>query len=232
MILSIIIPCYNEKNTVLEILEKVSSVETGMEKEIIIIDDGSTDGTREILQSIRDKGNTVVAQVIFHPRNMGKGMAIRTGLKHASGDVVIIQDADLEYDPEDYPKLVAPIVEGKASVVYGSRNLERNEKSYWTYYLGGRFLSILTNLLYGSSITDEATCYKVFSRQVIDNIDLECKGFEFCPEVTAKVLRKGYNIFEVPIQYSPRRIEEGKKICLKDGIQAVWILLKYRFIKV
>lgn len=230
MILSIIIPCYNEKNTILEILEKVSSVEIGMEKEIIIIDDGSTDGTREILRSISDKDNPVVFRVIFHPRNMGKGMAIRTGLKHASGDVIIIQDADLEYDPEDYHKLVAPIIEGKASVVYGSRNLERNEKSYWTYYLGGRFLSILTNLLYGSNITDEATCYKVFSHQVVDNIDLKCKGFEFCPEVTAKVLRKGYNIFEVPIRYNPRHVEEGKKIRPKDGVQAVWTLIKYRFI--
>jgi len=157
-----------------------------------------------------------------------RGSAIRTGLKCITGDIVLIQDADLEYDPEDYVKLIKPILEKKACIVYGSRTTGKNKKSYWSFYLGGRMLSFFTNLLYGSHLTDEATCYKVFRSDVIKKIRLVSKKFEFCPEVTAKLLKKGYKILEVPIRYYPRSISEGKKIRFRDAIEAFWVLIKYR----
>jgi len=218
-------PVYNEEDTIVKILNKITKVD--MDKEIIIVDDCSTDGTREALKYMND--NSI--KVIYHDKNMGKGTAIRTALGYVTGDIIIIQDGDLEYEPEDYYGLSKPIIEGRADVVYGSRELlKENKISYYRYALGGKFLSWLTNLLYRSNITDEPTCYKVFKVNILKSIDLKCKRFEFCPEVTAKILRKGIKIHEVPIRYYPRSMEEGKKIRWKDGLQAIWTLLKYRFI--
>jgi glycosyltransferase involved in cell wall biosynthesis len=162
---------------------------------------------------------------------MGKGYAIRTGLNYVTGDMVIIQDADLEYDPEDYKNLIIPIMAGKAKVVYGSRNLGRgkHEKSYFSFYIGGIFLSKMANFLYRLNITDEATCYKTFRTDVIKGINLKCKRFEFCPEITAKIAKKGIKILEIPISYHPRKKSEGKKINWKDGVEAIWTLIRYRF---
>jgi len=225
MKLSVIIPVYNERATILEILKKVTSVP--VEKEIIIIDDGSTDGTKEILKEIQDTQNL---KIIFKYKNEGKGAAIREGLQYVSGDIVVIQDADLEYDPMDWLKMLNIIQGKKADVVYGSRVLGRGEKSSLTFYLGGRFLSFLANILYRTKITDEPTCYKMFRRDVIRSIKLNCKGFEFCPEVTAKIAKKGYKIYEVSVNYKARKIKEGKKIRWKDGMIAIWTLIKYRFL--
>ena len=228
MKLSIIIPVYNEKKTILEILKKIDSVKIPLEKEIIIIDDFSTDGTRDILKDIKKKN----IKIFYHERNIGKGYAIRTGLQHITGEIVIIQDADLEYDPNDYQKLIDQIIKNKAKVVYGSRNLGKgkHERSHFSFYIGGVFLSKLANLLYGIKITDEATCYKVFRADIIKNINLKCKKFEFCPEVTAKIAKNGIKIMEIPISYHPRKKNEGKKINWKDGIEAIAILIKYRFV--
>lgn len=205
MLLSVIMPVYNERDTLNEILNRVQAVP--LKKEIIIVDDGSMDGTREILKGIK----TANIKVIFHEKNQGKGSAIKTGLREATGDVVIIQDADLEYEPMDYLKLIPIIQSGEAQVVYGSRTLGSNKRSYHRYYWGGQFITLVTNILYGTKITDEPTCYKMFKKEVINRIQLDCTGFEFCPEVTAKVARLGYTIHEVPISYHPRSFEEGKK---------------------
>ena len=226
--LSIIIPVYNEKDTILKILSLVEAVVLpDIIKEIIIVDDKSTDGTREILGSLKDK-----YKIILKDKNEGKGAALRTGFEAMTGDIVIIQDADLEYDPQDYYKLIKPILDGREKVVYGSRNLnKKNQSSGFTYYWGGRLLSWLTNFLYGTKITDEPTCYKVFQADILNNLDLKCAGFEFCPEVTAKIARQGINIYEEPIKYFPRSIIDGKKIRWHDGWAAIWTLIKYRFIK-
>jgi glycosyltransferase involved in cell wall biosynthesis len=223
--LSIIMPVYNERDTVESVIDTVLDAPLSLEKELVVVDDGSTDGTREVLKSL-DKPSV---KVVLQEKNQGKGAAIRKGLPEATGDIVIIQDADTEYDPEDYQKLVDPIVSGEAKVVYGSRQLGNNTFSYRSFYFGGLFLSWLTNLLYGSKITDEPTCYKVFRKDVIDSIELKCKRFEFCPEVTAKVLKKGIDIVERPIAYYPRSIDEGKKIRWQDGVEAILTLLRYRF---
>ena len=224
MKLSIIIPVYNEKNTIREILNKVR--EQPMEKEIIIVDDFSEDGTRDILN---EEGKKEGTNIIFQPKNMGKGCAIRAGLDHVNGDIILIQDADLEYDPNDYDKLLAPILNGEAKVVYGSRLLGGNSnRSYNRYYFGGIFLSWLTNALYGSNISDEPTCYKVFITEVLKDLNLKAKRFEFCPEVTAKILNRGYRIHEVPISYYPRHFQDGKKIKCKDGLVAIYTLIKFR----
>lgn len=226
MKLSVIIPVYNEERTLRTVLDKVLNV--AVEKEVIIVDDCSTDGSRDIIREYGKRPNVIVA---FHERNSGKGRALRTGIELVTGDVVIVQDADLEYEPEDYLKLIAPIVEGKATVVYGSRELGKgNKHSYVSFYLGGKLLSWLANLLYGSSITDEPTCYKVFKAEVLKSIPLTCRRFEFCPEVTAKVLKRGHEIKEVPIRYYPRTKGEGKKIRWRDGVEAIWTLLKYRVV--
>ncbi|MFH2069139.1 MAG: glycosyltransferase family 2 protein [Candidatus Omnitrophota bacterium] len=229
MKISVIIPARNEEGTMAEIIRRVKAVD--LAKEIIVIDDGSTDKTGHILDRISrepDPDNPI--KVIRHLQNQGKGAAVRAGLKEATGDIVIIQDADLEYDPQDYAGLIQPIIDGKTSVVYGSRCRGKNKISSPGFFLGGKLLSFLTNLLYRAGITDEPTCYKVFRREVLQRVDLKCRRFEFCPEVTAKVRKKGYKICEVPIRYYPRKIKEGKKIRFSDGLSAVWTLVKYRFV--
>lgn len=229
MKLSVIIPVYNELSTVKEIIKNVRQVL--IQKEIIVVDDGSTDGTREILKSLNIENITV----IYHDHNMGKGQAIRTALPFVTGDIVIIQDADLEYNPEEYPKLIEPIEKGEAKVVYGSRTLGKRfhivSFQNFIFYLGGKTLSMFTNFLCRSNITDEPTCYKAFKTDVLKSLNLRCKGFEFCPEVTAKILKQGIKIHEVPISCIPRTIKEGKKIRLKDWFIAAWTLIRYRFLK-
>ncbi len=220
--ISVIIPVYNEKVTVPELIRRVGKIP--FEKEIIVVDDGSNDGTADILKEFSGR-----VKVISHDQNKGKGAAIRTALREVRGNIVIIQDADLEYDPSDYGKLLEPILKGETDVVYGSRNLRDNPKSNLSFYLGGLFLSKLANVLYGAHITDEATGYKVFRTEVLKSLNLRCNGFEFCPEVTAKVLRRGHKIKEIPISYQPRGFDQGKKICWLDGVKAIITLLKYRF---
>lgn len=220
---SVIIPAFNEEDTIAEILSRV--LDSPLDKEVIVVDDGSTDRTPEIL-----KDSPQHVTVITHDKNMGKGRAVRTGIERASGDIVIVQDADLEYNPGEYPDLIEPVEKGEADVVYGSRNLRgRNPRSSFSFYWGGVFLSKITNLLYGAGLTDEATGYKVFRAEVIKGLNLESRGFEFCPEVTGKLLRMGIRIHEVPISYRPRLKAEGKKITWKDGVKAVWTLVKWRF---
>lgn len=229
MKVSVLIPAYNEAKTIAACLEAVYGRNPGRDLEVIVVDDGSTDGTYEAARAAARPGTVVIK----HEKNSGKGMAIRTALAKATGEVVLIQDADLEYDPADYAKLLKPIEEGRAEVVYGSRHLAAgNERSYARYYYGGRLVSVCTNLLYGSSITDEPTCYKVFKTALLRSFDLQCTGFEFCPEVTAKTLLRGIPILEIPISYRPRRIEEGKKIRWYDGIEALWTLLRLRWTRV
>jgi glycosyltransferase involved in cell wall biosynthesis len=229
MTLSIIIPVFNEKKTILEVLKKVEGVDLGsfgIQKEIIIVDDGSTDGTREILENLKNK-----FKIVYHPVNLGKGQAIRTGLKFVSGEYVLIQDADLEYDPEDYKKLLDCALKNNAQAVYGSRLLNPHHKrAALSYYLGGIFLNFATNILWGTKITDESTCYKLFKTQTLKSLNLKCRKFEFCPEVTAKIAKRGIKIYEVPISYYPRSKKEGKKIKWRDGLQALWTLIKYKFV--
>ena len=223
--LSVIIPVYNEEKTVLEIVRKVQAVELPLEKEIIVVDDGSHDRTPQILATL-PTGEGV--RVHTCPVNQGKGAAIRSGLGLATGDIVLIQDADLELDPNEYPILIAPIVSSQAQVVYGSRFSGGRNRALSLSYLANRFLIAMTNILYGAGLTDMETCYKVFRRDVIRQVRLCANRFEFEPEVTAKVLRLGYGIHEVPISYRPRTSAEGKKIKAKDGILAAYHLLKWR----
>ena len=224
MKLSIIIPIYNEKRTLLKIIQKVEEADTiGLEKEIILVDDGSHDGTREILKSLEGK-----YRVFYHSKNQGKGQALRTGFQEASGDIILIQDADLEYNPQNYSKLLRPILENKTDIVYGSRALQDNPYLNKGNYWGAKLISWLTNLFYGSHLTDVYTCYKVFRATILKEIKLESRGFDFEQEITAKVLKRRHKIIEVPIDYSPRRLEEGKKIKAKDGLIAIWKILKYR----
>lgn len=225
MLLSVLIPAYNEINNIQNILDKIQEI--NIPKEIIVVDDGSTDGTRELLKTLESE----VIKVVLHEKNQGKGGAIKTAIKHSTGNIIIIQDADLEYDPQDYYKLIPVIESGKEKVVYGSRFLNKqNKHSYFTFFLGGQVVTWITNILYGQNLTDEPTCYKVFDADLLKSIKLNCTGFEFCPEVTAKVAKLGYKIPEIPISYYPRSISEGKKINWKDGVEAIWILVKYRFV--
>ena len=222
--LSVIIPCYNEENTILEIVKRV--LESPIEnKEIIIVDDCSTDGTREILE--RDI-KPLVSKVVYHEVNKGKGAALRTGFTHAEGDAVVIQDADLEYDPAEYPLVSEPVFKGEADVVYGSRFLGGKREGYLANRLANRFLTSLSNLFTKQKLTDMETCYKCFRRDIIQSVDLVEDRFGFEPEVTAKISKMGIKIKEVPISYYPRTNEEGKKIGLKDGIRAIYCILKYR----
>ena len=227
--LSVIIPVYNERNTLEEILVRVSR--TPMEKEIIVVDDGSEDGSREILQRLSEGSEHLdELRVFFHGRNRGKGAAVRTGIAHATGDWVLIQDADLEYEPRDYPRLLAPLLDGRADVVYGSRFLDGARRTrYLQHYLANRFLTFVSNLMTNQKLSDMETGYKVFRREVLDGIRLRSNRFEFEPEITAKVARNGYRIYEIPISYNSRSYREGKKITWIDGLKALWALFRYRF---
>jgi dolichol-phosphate mannosyltransferase len=231
MKLSIVIPVFNEKNTIIQLIEMVESVDfENVEKEIIIVDDFSNDGTREALKNYENRH-----KVLYHEKNHGKGRALRTGFALATGDWIVVQDADLEYEPKDLKRLLEKIMEEGVSVVYGSRLLSRNvfkrKYSGYLFALGGILVTAVTNLLYGTRITDEPTCYKMFRRDLLPELDLQCERFEFCPELTAKLAKKGLKIHEVPINYYPRHKNEGKKIKLKDGIEAITTLLKWRFKK-
>ena len=226
--LSIIIPVYNEHATVAQIIERVVAVDfSPAQKELVIVDDGSTDGTREILKQRFSSTHTVV----FHEHNQGKGAAVRTGLAHARGDVLTIQDADLEYDPHDLLRMYTILIENNLDVVYGSRVLHKDRKLYSSllFHLGGLLVTWSANMLYGVHLTDEATCYKMFTRNAFNAIMLTCRGFEFCPELTGKLLRAGFMIHEIPISYNPRSHREGKKIKMRDGIVALWTLARIRF---
>jgi len=224
MLLSVLIPVFNERNTVVEILERVLAVP--LDLEVVVVDDGSTDGTRELLTGFEDPR----VLILFHENNQGKGMALRTALTHATGEILAVQDADLEYSPEEFVDLVKPIVDGEARVVYGSRCLnQENEMKFTRFRFGSWVLTRLTNLLYGSRLTDEPTCYKLFHRDALRDIRLRCTGFEFCPEITAKVLKRGFKILELPISYKGRSVSEGKKINWKDGVIGIWTLIRCRF---
>lgn len=222
-VLSIVIPCYNEKNNILTILEKVKAAPVE-HKEIIIVDDYSTDGTRDIL---KNQVEAMVDKVIYHEKNTGKGGALRTGFRAATGDVVIIQDADMEYDPGEYPSVVNPIFEGRAQVVYGSRFLNQKAKGYLMNRLANKGLTLLSNLRTKQKLTDMETCYKAFQRELIQSIDIQENRFGFEPEITAKISKKGIKIMEVPISYNPRSNEEGKKIGLSDGFRALHCIWHY-----
>jgi glycosyltransferase involved in cell wall biosynthesis len=225
MKLSVIIPVFNEESTIEKIIQKVKKV--NIDKQIIIVDDGSTDRTREILEKWKDED----IKVIYHKRNQGKGSAIRTAIPYVEGEVTVIQDGDLEYDPEDYHTLIRPILDGKTKIVYGSRFLRVNKPIYLRFLLGNIFLTWLINILYHSKITDSYTCYKTFATDVLRNLTLRAKRFEFEAEVTVKLLKKGYNVQEVPISYSPRTLREGKKISWKDALLGILTIVRYRFRK-
>jgi len=227
MKLSIIIPVYNEKKYIQEIVGRVKKVNLpGIEKEIIIVDDCSTDGTRDILEKSL---NNQVAEVIYHEQNMGKGAALRTGFQYATGEVVIIQDSDLEYDPAEYGKLLKPIQDGKADAVYGSRFVgsEPHRVLFFWHYVGNKLLTLLSNMFTNLNLTDMETCYKMFTKEVLDSIQIEQNRFGFEPEITAKLAKGNWRIYEIGISYSGRNYAEGKKINWRDGLQALWCILKY-----
>jgi glycosyltransferase involved in cell wall biosynthesis len=230
--LSIIIPAYNEAATIHLILDKILDVNLirNMQKEILVVNDCSTDATREIVEDYSAQHATERIVLVNQSFNQGKGAAIRKGLEKVTGDYVIIQDADLEYDPQDYNPLLEHLINDNLQVIYGSRFLSKsNRHSYYRFYAGGRLVSFIANILYGQHLTDEPTCYKLFRTDFIKSIPLQCTGFEFCPEITAKVAKRNIKISEIAIEYYPRSIEEGKKIKWTDGVEAIWTLLKYRF---
>ena len=226
---TVVIPAYNEEQTIRAILERVAA--TGIPNEIVVVDDGSTDRTRQILEELAQQQAVPGLKIFYHERNQGKGAALRTAFQHATGDVIIIQDADLEYDPRHYPELLQPIDEGLADVVYGSRFLgaPRRPILFWNM-VANKILTLVTNILYNTILSDMETGYKVFKREVVTDMPLHARSFDFEPEFTAKVLKRGYRIFEVPIAFNPRDYTEGKKIKAHDGVIALWTLLKYRFV--
>lgn len=225
-LLSIIVPVYNEEKTLLALLKKVQSVKLfGLKKQIVLVNDGSTDGTPQILRKLKIPGG----MILHHESNKGKGAAIRTAIPHTKGDIVIIQDADLEYDPNDYKIVLAPILDGSADVVYGSRFKGVHRAFMFLHYVGNKVLTLLTNMLYDTVLTDMETCYKAFKGNILRSLKLRSNRFDFEPEVTAKVLKRGCKLFEVPISYHGRGFEEGKKITWRDGLVAVWCLIRYRF---
>jgi glycosyltransferase involved in cell wall biosynthesis len=221
--LSIIMPVFNEKPTIEAILAKV--LDSPFTSEIIIVDDYSSDGTRKILEKLHNPK----INIYYHDKNQGKGAAISTALKHAKSEYILIQDADLEYDPEEYIKLLKPVMEGKSIVVYGSRFTGEHRNMLFWHWLGNHFLSLVTNVLYNTTLSDMETCYKLIKRDIIKDIKLRSKRFDFEPEVTAKILKRKIRIYEVPISYAGREFDEGKKITWRDGIVALWTLVKYRF---
>ena len=225
--LSVVVPVYNERNTLVEIIRRMRSVELpdSIDREIIIIDDGSDDGTRDVLKQLGDS----TVRVVMHPHNRGKGAAVRTGFQVATGDYVLVQDADLEYDPEDWPRMLAPVLSGKARVVYGSRFTGERRNMLFFHWVGNRFLSLVTNVLYNTTLSDMETCYKLVDRALLDAMKLDADRFDIEPEITAKLLKRGVRIYEVPISYTGREVDEGKKITWADGFSALWTLVKYRF---
>lgn len=226
MLLSVIIPVYNEERTIGEVIRRVFAVKlTGWEKQVIVVDDGSTDRTHKILDPWKNK-----ATMIVHPQNLGKGTAVMDGLARATGEIVLLQDADLEYSPADYPTLLEPFVDPRVTVVYGSRFLGPHLSTMYLYAMGNKFVTLVTNILYNTTITDMETGYKVFRRTVLDRIRIHAKRFDFDPEITAKVLLAGHQIYEVPISYFGRKFSEGKKLTWRDGIIALFTLIKVRFI--
>jgi len=222
-------PVYNEANTIHEIVKRIEAVDLGdVRKELIIVDDASKDGTREALDELRKNGSH---RVYFHAQNMGKGAALRTALTYATGDIIIIQDADLEYDPAEYAELIKPILKGRADVVYGSRLSGAKVArafNFW-HFIGNKMLTLITNVLYNSILSDMETCYKVFRADVIKNLQIRSNRFDFEPEITAKVLKRKHKLYEMPISYYGRDFSEGKKITWRDGFAAIWALIKYRF---
>lgn len=226
--LSIIIPAYNEQSTLAEIIQAVRNVDLSLTKEIIIVDDASTDETRQVIEQL--PGDNLVR--VYHEKNQGKGAALRSGFAQATGDIILIQDADLEYNPAEYPKLLRSILDGKADVVYGSRFVgsEAHRVLYFWHMMGNRFLTLLSNMCTNLNLTDMETCYKVFRREIVRDIVIQEDRFGFEPEITAKIARTGCRIYEVGISYSGRTYKEGKKIGIRDGFRALYCILKYRFI--
>ena len=223
--LSVIVPVYNERRTVAEIVRRMRRVELPVFLQIVVVDDGSDDGTEKILTTLQDS----TLHVIRHPTNRGKGSAVRTGLAYARGDLILIQDADLEYDPEDWPRLLRPVLRGKADVVYGTRFHGERANMQLSQWAGNRLLSAATNVLYGTSLSDMECGYKLFDRTVLDGITIESNRFDFEPEITAKVLRKGHRIFEVPVSYAGRDRAEGRKFSWPDGVRALGTLVRHRW---
>ena len=226
MKLSIVMPCYNELESIEEIVDKALAVQLSMDRELIIVDDCSTDGTRELLETMNGRKDL---SVIMHQQNQGKGASLRTGFENATGDIILIQDADLEYEPEEYPKLLKPILDGKADVVYGSRFVggESHRVLYFWHSLGNRFLTLLSNAFTNLNLTDMEVCYKTFKREVLEKIELRENRFGFEPEFTAKIAQNHFAVYEVGISYYGRTYEEGKKIGWKDGLRACYVILKY-----
>jgi glycosyltransferase involved in cell wall biosynthesis len=222
-LLSVAMPVFNERATIDEIVPRVLAIP--MRVELIVVDDGSTDGTRERLEELRRQHDFTL---LLQPQNLGKGAALKRAFSAVTGDIVAVQDADLEYSPEELPRLAELIIEGRADVVYGSRFLGRHRVFLFTHYLGNRFLTLATNILYNTMLTDMETCYKVMRREVLEGLDLRSSGFGIEPELTAKIFKRGYRVYEVPITYDGRGYDEGKKITWKDGLTALWVLIRHR----
>jgi glycosyltransferase involved in cell wall biosynthesis len=225
--LTVIMPVFNERSTVAEIIRRMRAVEIPLTLQIVVVDDASSDGSDKVLQALEDS----TVRVIRHPENQGKGAAIRTGMAAMTGDLLLIQDADLEYDPDDWPRLLDPILKGKAKVVYGSRFTGERKNMMPLHWFGNRLLSLVTNVLYSSTLSDMETCYKLFDVQILEGITIVSNRFDFEPEITAKVLRRGHRIYEVPISYAGREADEGKKITWHDGFGALAALIRFRFTK-